>query len=254
MELIRDINTGAVYYIYKNYKHWITSPWAFEKYKFRWSDIRDVSHSKAESYTNSYHLDGARSLPGALIRDTTTGAVYYIYQWKKYWITSPDAFNLYGFSWGEILDLDYAVPFFSLGYNLDGNALLPKDGILLRDPITGAVYYMYQGVLYWITSPDAFNSYGFNWKLVKDISHDCIIEYEKGYNLDGSTPLPGTLIKDISTGAVYYIYYNKKYWITSPDAFSSYGFDWSDVKNFIHEDILYYQIGYNLNGINPLPG
>jgi hypothetical protein len=38
------------------------------------------------------------------------------------------------------------------------------------------------------------------------------------------------------------------------DAFSSYGFDWSDVKNFIHEDILYYQIGYNLNGINPLPG
>jgi hypothetical protein len=253
MELIRDTDTGRVYYIYRNNKHWITTPWAFEKYKFRWSDIRDVSHSEAESYINSYNLDGAKPLPGALIRDKTTGAVYYIYQWRKYWITSPNAFNKYGFNWKEILDLDYAKSLFSSGYNLDGNVSLPKDGILLRDLITGAVYYMYQGVLYWITSPAAFNSYGFDWKNVKNIPHDYIIEYKKGYNLNGSTPLPGTLIRDISTGAVYYIYYGKKYWITSPNAFNKYGFNWGYVINLPHIDIEPYPLGYNLNGSNPLP-
>jgi len=69
-----------------------------------------------------------------------------------------------------------------------------------------------------------------------------------GWVLDGGA---GKLKHNPNTGAIYYIYSNTKYWITSMDVYHKYGF----VDNVWVSDpnVESLPSGYNLDGSNPLP-
>lgn len=132
---------------------------------------------------------------GYLAGDASNGAVYYVYGGKRYWITSPAAFTDYGFSWDQVKWDDPAIGY-PEGYDLNGVTPLPPvlyaGRSLIGDLSDGAIYYVWEGKTYWITSLEMFEGYGFNLENVRWVSHGVIEAHAPGeYNLDGTTPLPG---------------------------------------------------------------
>ncbi|MEM2561637.1 MAG: C25 family cysteine peptidase [Candidatus Bathyarchaeia archaeon] len=254
-ELILDESNGAVYYVHNGVKHWITNPQAFSEYGFDWSWLRVISHAEAEAYPTSYSLNGFSLPPPVLLGDESTWGIYYVYGGKIHWITCPDAFLRYGFKWDQVAWIPHEIiSSYASGYLLDGVKPIPRDGLLLGDLSNGAIYYMYAGKLHWITSPQAFESYGFNWEDVIWFEHEILSKYLIGYILDGINILPGRLIGDLSNGAIYYMYAGVKYWIATPQAFESYGFDWNQVIWFTGTNLKVYVNGrIILDGSNPLP-
>jgi len=137
---------------------------------------------------------------GYLARDDSNGRIYYIYGGKKYWIMTPEAHLAYGFrpyrlgqqnQWKTATAAELALPD---GYALNGDVPLPPlllaNGALMGDTIPGGrVYYVTGGTKYWIETPAAFTSYGFNSDDVIWVPTDHLALYSDGPDLTGG-PLP----------------------------------------------------------------
>jgi len=283
--LARDDSTGRIYYIYGGKKYWVTTPEAHLAYGFR--PYRPGQQNQWKTATaaelalpDGYALNGDVPLPplllanGALMGDTIPGGrVYYVAGGTKYWIETPAAFTSYGFNSDDIIwvPTDH-LALYSDGPNLTGGPLpwpptatqTTVYGYLARDDSTGRIYYIYGGKKYWVTTPEAHLAYGFRpyrpgqqnqWKTATAAE----LALPDGYALNGDVPLPplllanGALMGDtIPGGRVYYVAGGTKYWIETPAAFTSYGFNSDDIIWVPTDHLALYSDGPNLTG-GPLP-
>jgi len=103
---------------------------------------------------------------GYLARDSSTGAIYYIYGTKKYQIIDMTAYLAYGFRLNQWKTASAAELAYTSGYNLNGVVPLPPlllpNGSIMGDSSTLALYYVANGNKYHITSMAVFTGYGFS--------------------------------------------------------------------------------------------
>jgi hypothetical protein len=103
------------------------------------------------------------------------------------------------------------------------------DGSLLRSVDGPKVYLIENGKKRWITSVAAFNSNGYRWEDVLQITDEELSLYPDGEDISGLNLRPnGSLIKG-SGPKVYLIENGKKRWITSAEVFTLKGYDWSKI-------------------------
>lgn len=152
----------------------------------------------------------------ALITSDQTTKVYLLYENKKYWITSPDVFNDWGFSWSSILWLpDETLQSYNDGDNLTNLS----QG--LGDP-DGKVYYMENGVRRWIVDRSTFDAWNFQDSDISDLPYVFLMRYSVGSNIT-------RLVTTANNSKVYYVESGQKRWITSPAVFNAWGFSWSNI-------------------------
>ncbi|MFB2838736.1 phosphatidylinositol-specific phospholipase C domain-containing protein [Floridanema evergladense] len=106
---------------------------------------------------------------GVLIKGSS-GAVFVMISGVRRGIPSPDIFNSRGYKWENIITIpDDKLNSIPVGLNLGKPEISLTDGVLIKgndDPI----FVMELGKRRWISSPDIFNSKGYKWENVKNIS------------------------------------------------------------------------------------
>jgi len=132
---------------------------------------------------------------GYLARDSGTGAIYYIYGAKKYYIVSMPAYLAYGFRLDQWKTASAAELAYTSGYNLNGAVPLPplllSNGALMGDESNGRLYFVANGTKYWITSMTAFSDdYLFDTDDIIWVPNAHTTLYSDGTNLTGAEALP----------------------------------------------------------------
>jgi len=129
-------------------------------------------------------------------------------------------------------------------------------GYLAKESAGPAIYYIYGGKKYHITSWAAYLAYGFRplqWKTASAAE----LAYTSGYNLDGDAPLPplllpnGALMGDESDSAVYLVIDGTRRHIVSAAVFTACGYNWGDVIWVPHEHVVLYTSGADVTASPP---
>lgn len=114
------------------------------------------------------------------------------------------------------------------------------NGSLLQ--YNGTVYWYSSGALRGIVSPDAFNSCGFNWAAITDITAEIFNSFPLGNVVDDPVDCGMLVEGDVFTGptpgTVFWYAGGMKHGIVSPDAFNSCGFDWNAIEVYPWSTIL----------------
>lgn len=106
----------------------------------------------------------ALSAPGAhgaspeLLKEQGSGKVFLIEKNRKYWIRSPEIFNSYKFDWESVENISSA------------ELLKYSDVKLISKEGDEKVYYTTNGTKRWITTPQAFNTNGFDWQVILQVN------------------------------------------------------------------------------------
>lgn len=114
-------------------------------------------------------LAGARLMP-------LVGNAIYLVNPEGYlqWIPNPATYNNLFRDWNGVQRTDIAG--IAVGSPLSDGALLAKGNL------SGAVYIVSNGIKRWITSPDAFNKYYFNWNSIYVVPQILVDEIPAGNN------------------------------------------------------------------------
>lgn len=109
-----------------------------------------------------------------------------------------------------------------------------SDYTLVKSPGDVKVYVIKNNQKRWIKNADIFNSYGFNWNNIKEISNEEL-------SLIGDVKL----IKPENDNSVFLV--NSKGYkrhIANPEVFNSYGFNWNDIITINSIETSYYPGSY----------
>jgi len=180
-----------------------------------------------------------------LIRLEGNEKVYLIENGEKRWIVNSTTFNYLGYDWNDIAAIDVE----DFSEYPEGNKLeviiTSSDGSLVRGS-DDKVYLIENSQKRWITSPQAFSENGYRWEDIKTVNDDEIFSYATGNGISASTIYPdGTLVQGEGP-EVYLIENGQKRWITSPRAFSQYGYVWSSIVKTTNTQIASYGNGANI--------
>jgi hypothetical protein len=99
--------TGPEVYILENgVKHWIPDPEAFEHFRYKWTNIKNISDAALAAYPQGENLDKYEDYPeGTLLRGSGP-EVYLIELGKRRWFPNPGIFEGNNFGWKYIYDID----------------------------------------------------------------------------------------------------------------------------------------------------
>lgn len=110
---------------------------------------------------------------GTLIKEKEGNKIYEIFKDRAYWIRTPEVFRAYGFSWKNVRAVD-SVAFAGLA---PVNLIAPSGA--------AKIYYIENGKVRWIVSPEAFNANKFDWNAIKQVGKADFESYEKGTEVSG---------------------------------------------------------------------
>jgi hypothetical protein len=188
--------------------------------------------------------------------------IYYKVTKPMWQVAFTNRTDVFQYMWSKSLEKD-------VGYwtwekflaSIEPPIILPGSH-LASNPL-GRVFFIFNGYKYYVTNPEAFNSYGFKWADVKpytqvnpDTYPSAQINFD--YLLDGKMPLPYKpyIAGDVNDGSLYWIPYytwgGEKYPIRDMNAFKAYGFTASMIR-FGDPAINLPTSQYILDGVNPLP-
>lgn len=148
-----------VYIAAGKYKRHIPNPQVFAAYGFKWQDIKTVSSKEAAGFATS-----------ALIRVSGGTKVYAVEQGKKRWITSPEEFNAKKYKWDAIMEVNAS----ELAAYPDASGPSIQ---LLRATGDPKVYVIVSGKKKWIASPAEFNTAGYRWSDIEEVSKETLNAY-----------------------------------------------------------------------------
>ena len=95
-----------VYLLENGVRHWIPDPETFNRFRFKWQNIKTYSNSVINSYSQGDEWSQYDDYPdGSLVRGSGP-KVYLIELGKRRWIPSPQIFEGNDFGWKYILDID----------------------------------------------------------------------------------------------------------------------------------------------------
>jgi hypothetical protein len=127
---------------------------------------RGVTGNDIWGLVSSYQeLEGPRCentlVDGCLVREATQQAVYLVIGGARFSIPSANVFNGMGLDWRRV----QVVP---TGFVAQIPAV-PRDGTLIREHLSGAVYVVYGGGFFSIPSPEQFHGMGFRTEDIREI-------------------------------------------------------------------------------------
>ncbi|MBI3671781.1 hypothetical protein HY249_03235 [Candidatus Azambacteria bacterium] len=112
-----------------------------------------------------------------------------------------------------------------------------KDGSLVKG-VGEKVYFMENGMKRWITNPDVFSGFGFNWDKIKIVSDESISAYPLGVNLENASRYPeGALIRQENGTKVYLVKNGAKSWVKDEASFSNLGLSWDSIMDIPEQNI-----------------
>lgn len=159
--LVTTEEESEVYVIKNGRKRHIPSPQAFNRWGFKWQNIKKISKKEMNSYADD-----------ELIKTSDNPAVYIIIAGMKRHIPSVEVFESYGFNWDDISIV-----------SSDGLADYPEID-LIRAAGNVRVYLLVRGKKHWIPTIAVFNKHGYKWEnviIVNSAEKDTIPE---GENVD----------------------------------------------------------------------
>jgi hypothetical protein len=176
--LVRAYSSGTVWAIYNSHKYSIPSPSVFRAYGYKWSQIKEMPQKKIDkvptngSVTKIPKKNQNRSRSrtsinnGDLIQSQSGGSVYLIKNGKRRPIHSADVFRIRGYKWSQIKKVSRS----RVNNITKGKIITYYNGTLLRAYGTGTVWVVKNSRRYYIPSAAVFNSLGYKWGEIKDIS------------------------------------------------------------------------------------
>ena len=162
-----------------------------------------------------YGQGSGRYFPnGAIIKSNTSPKVYYLENFTKRPIESPQMLES-RFDWrGLIITSQEAIDEIP-----NGTSLTFRDGSLLSN--RGVVYIISDGLKRPILSPEAFLRLGFKWSNVKPVSDAEINLHALGENVTTSSSYPDGVVFKQSGGSMNLVDDGKMRYIPSPLIFES---------------------------------
>jgi len=168
---------------------------------------------------------------GTLVRSTDIGGtVYAIYGGAKFGNTDTEQLAKVGYKIMIIGGIKIDDAQHLQQWQLDRLPdQVPQNGTLMQQKsedgttTVGAVYVIYGGAKFGITSPEQFAASGFNSVNVIGVPQWVLDR------LPDQVPQNGTLMQQPGVGAVYVTYGGAKFGIVSEDQFNNSGFDWYNI-------------------------
>lgn len=158
--LARGLNQQEVYLLVDGVKRWITSPTAFNRYRFNWSKIKTVDPAALQAIPTGMPICAIVRQEGAKV--AMGPAIFLVLDGLARHIPNPQTFNQLFPNWNNIKPV--AATTEAVGQPLSDGAYLAGGGA------DGKVYLVNQNVKRWIVSPDAFNKYHFSWGAIRKLS------------------------------------------------------------------------------------
>jgi len=155
-DLIRAVGDGKVYVIKNNKRVWIPTVESFNALGYNWDKIRQVSM-----------LDIMAKSEAELMRIAGKPEVYAINNGKKRHIPSAEAFVKEGHNWDDVVVLPEA------------HALAYSTVSLLRVSGDEKIYIIEDGLRRHIPNIQSFNTYGYKWNDVVNVSAGVLSGYKE---------------------------------------------------------------------------
>lgn len=172
--LIKGSN-NTVYVVADNgQKRGITSAKVFEGLGYKWENIVTVSDAEIGAYSTADAVASADTHPnGALINDN--GTIYQIINGRRRGIPTPNVFETNRFNWNNVAIATVNDKALSVGTNLSF-----PDGTLIREQNTMTVYVVADSQKRGITSAKIFESKGYKWENIFDVTTEEIAPLTEG--------------------------------------------------------------------------
>lgn len=214
--LVKD-GSNNVHFIEGGKKRLFTSATLFTHLGYSWTKVK--ADANADQYING---DVMRYKNGTLLKGNNSPSVYLLENGKKRTFTSGQLFEKLGYRWGSILSIDSAeINLYPTGANM-----IYPNGTLVRGAGTSTVYFIDNGQKREITSATLFSKLGYSFASVIEIPAASLVDYPTG----AKAAYPdGTLIKSVSSPAVYRVAGGAKQEFTSITVFNASGAKWSNV-------------------------
>jgi hypothetical protein len=206
--VVREASSTQVYVIYGGAKFYIPNAQELYGLGFNLAYVQ-VLPDGALAYTPTVPRDNT------LVRELSSAPVYLIEGGAKFWIPSPQELYALGYNWSEV----HVVPDGSLASIPN----VPRDGTLVRELSSAPVYLIEGGAKFWVPSPQELYAMGYNWSEVKIVPDGSLSSIP-------NIPVNGTLVRELSSAAVYVIFGGAKFWIPSPQELYAMGYNWSEVR------------------------
>jgi hypothetical protein len=208
---------------------------------------REVTHSDGSVWRGFFVEAYAPQVPwflqeGRLLSDRSDAAIHVVRGGGRFHIPSPTEFDANGFNWNEVVEAQDG--------SMEHVAAFPGSGSTLRERSAPAVYVVYGGKAFHIPSPDVFEALGLDWSAVRAIP-----DQSAGGMRD--VPREGTLLKELSSPAVYVMHGGELRGIPSAEEFERRGFSWDLIGVVPDGALAALPVGKNLEethpGVVPVP-
>ncbi|MCB9803158.1 DUF4215 domain-containing protein [Candidatus Nomurabacteria bacterium] len=162
--LAKAPNDPRVYYINQESKrYYIPNLTTFYTWFNNFNSLQVIDQV---TLNNSYPYEGRLTVkPGNLVKFQDSNKVYAIEPEKTLrWITSGNIFSDFGYDFNKIIHLpqeDFS--YYTIGENITTSDIHPS-GQLLKHGSYPQVFYVQDGIEYWIKDQNTFLSLGFKWQ------------------------------------------------------------------------------------------
>ena len=189
--------------------------------------------------------------PASYLANNPLRRVFFIFNNKKYYVTNMNAFNSYGFNWGNVKNYtqmnpdSYANSQINYDYLLDGKMQLPNRPYIAGDVNDGSLYYIpyytWSGSKYPINWA-GYNAYnGYLKTLLIRYGDPAMSLPVSSTVLNGTNPIPTTtppafVIGKNPLNRVFFIFNGYKYYFTDWPIYLGYGFTNANIDPAVNPD------------------
>jgi hypothetical protein len=157
-------------------KRLISSDTVFRNLGFNPEEVIEVSTQDLRDISDGPAITDVATVPlGQLLKDKTTGGVYYAKDGKKYPIVEPELIAL------NYPDLKVKI---ATSQQLDAlqkeSAVKLNDGTLILSPTSNQVYVIAAGKRRWIQNEETFLGLGYSWANIKKVSERVLKLHQVG--------------------------------------------------------------------------
>lgn len=173
----------------------------------------------------SYDVGAPISFPNYSLLLSPRGMVYLLVDDSLRWIDSMETFRAVGFNTDDIVaTTDEDLLAFSQGTPITAETLHPQ-GVLVRDPVTGGIYQVEDGVKHPIFSREILQSRFAGWE-VKNPTPQEISQYVQGDPVKFSD---GTLVAAHGSPDVFVVSGGHRRHVADESTFLALGYRWTDI-------------------------
>ncbi|MBU1102691.1 N-acetylmuramoyl-L-alanine amidase [Patescibacteria group bacterium] len=204
----------------------------FVKLGFDFSQVRQVTADELLNYPDSFPIKYGPD--GQLISDGTK--VYFIQNGKRRWVTSGNLFNILGYKWSKVTNMEPV----QVAAFLGGSAMLYPDGTLFREQGKPEVYLMKGGQKHEFVSAQSFIKLGYKWEKVITLEP---VEVALAPTGSIMTYADGTLVQAENDPDIFLIEKGAVRLFISAEIFLNLKYKWSQVLAISAQELARYQQG-----------